>query len=304
MEEEVSRGSSEGSFYGGQGKTCAKCNSVKRLCDKQRPCRRCVKLGCGSECVDFVPKARKRRLPGEMIKKACVGCQTAKAKCDQVRPCNRCIKRGLDCSASPIAMGIPVAAEINPVPIIQMEQPVQYNPYMYIIRHLSSVFPLSGAPGVDVNPSLSQEALAELEFETLRGLGKPSVMSVVLEPGDPGSFLPWKPKRAFHPGEMNMRLSNLMDYNPCHDDLMNIFPVFFKPELYNTIGWMEKASLLSNLIASLCYPETEIPGTMTMYLIDQAVQVKYVMKTVLTSHNRYFSGLLFACSPLYPGAPY
>lgn len=98
--------------------SCQRCTSAKRQCDKQRPCGRCVRLGAGDGCVDYIPSPRKKRKPGEAIRAACVGCREAKLKCSEGQSCKRCVSKGMVCirDTFPNHPGRPMHYDVMPHP--------------------------------------------------------------------------------------------------------------------------------------------------------------------------------------------
>lgn len=64
--------------------TCTNCSRRKKLCDGDRPCKRCKKLGEGDSC--------KYRTTG--TRPACLNCRRRKQRCDYGQPCARCERSG------------------------------------------------------------------------------------------------------------------------------------------------------------------------------------------------------------------
>ncbi|KAF2440761.1 hypothetical protein P171DRAFT_435528 [Karstenula rhodostoma CBS 690.94] len=65
-------------------KTCTNCSRRKKICDGNRPCERCRKLGEGETCEYRVAPTRL----------ACLNCRRRKQKCDYGQPCARCKRNG------------------------------------------------------------------------------------------------------------------------------------------------------------------------------------------------------------------
>ncbi|KAF9735424.1 hypothetical protein PMIN04_005602 [Paraphaeosphaeria minitans] len=65
-------------------KTCINCSRRKKLCDGNRPCERCKKLGEGETCEYRVT----------YVREACLNCRRRKQRCDYGQPCARCERSG------------------------------------------------------------------------------------------------------------------------------------------------------------------------------------------------------------------
>lgn len=74
---------------------CSNCSRLKKRCDEQRPCSRCVKQGV----VCKVRKAGRALRPKGLryTSKACVECKRSKTRCGRERPCRRCERMGILC---------------------------------------------------------------------------------------------------------------------------------------------------------------------------------------------------------------
>jgi hypothetical protein len=65
-------------------KTCTNCSRKKKVCDGDRPCGRCRRVGEGETCEYRVKSARP----------ACLNCRRRKQRCDYGEPCARCERNG------------------------------------------------------------------------------------------------------------------------------------------------------------------------------------------------------------------
>ena len=62
-------------------RACVRCKQAKTCCDDQRPCRRCIRLGCETECVDA-----EQRKPGRKKKNADDGTTSPDTGLDNAAP--------------------------------------------------------------------------------------------------------------------------------------------------------------------------------------------------------------------------
>ncbi len=63
---------------------CLTCRSLKKKCDGQVPCARCVEKGCADSCQQVVPRKRGRRSRSELAAEAAA--MAAAAAAGQSRP--------------------------------------------------------------------------------------------------------------------------------------------------------------------------------------------------------------------------
>lgn len=74
----------------GQRKSCVLCNKQKKLCDRGRPCARCIAINRVDHCIyesdSGISRSRSRG------RRSCRPCYQQKRACDHGHPCARCIK--------------------------------------------------------------------------------------------------------------------------------------------------------------------------------------------------------------------
>lgn len=78
---------------------CAHCGRRRVKCDKQNPCRNCVRHGleCTYERLTGAQWQQQRSIQLMTRKQPCLLCRRRKIKCEGENPCNHCEKGGFDC---------------------------------------------------------------------------------------------------------------------------------------------------------------------------------------------------------------